>query len=73
MANCKWIDDCDFFQNRVSGSLLLDEVYKQRYCQGDPSTCARYQVGEKLGPKDVPADLFPADVHLVQKVLHAAA
>jgi hypothetical protein len=34
-------------------------LFVKLFCKGDYSKCGRYMVATALGPKRVPADLFP--------------
>jgi hypothetical protein len=37
----------------------LGKIYKQNYCEGDKTTCARYKVATTLGKEFVPSSLYP--------------
>ena len=38
---------------------LLWTHFAKLYCRGNYSKCGRYMVSTALGPKSVPADLYP--------------
>jgi hypothetical protein len=45
------------------------EIYKKKYCLGDNVDCARYMVFQKLGKANVPADLYPNQSNIAQKLI----
>lgn len=59
MADCELLEGCLFFNDKMSVDEGLGAMYKNRYCQGDNSQCARYVVAKKLGREKVPANLYP--------------
>lgn len=59
MADCELLAGCLFFNDKMKGTEGLASLYKQKYCKGDNSQCARYTVFKKLGRPAVPEDLFP--------------
>jgi hypothetical protein len=59
MANCVYLDDCPFFNDKMANMPMITQAYKQKYCHGDCSNCARYMVLCALGRQFVPVDLFP--------------
>lgn len=65
MADCPSLPKCPFFNDKMSGSPAMANIMKNRYCKGDNSGCARWQVFRKTGPGTVPADLFPNQVERV--------
>ena len=59
MAECECLAGCPFFNDQMKDSQALGSIYKQHYCHGDNSKCARYMVYKKLGKPNVPTDLYP--------------
>ena len=69
MAHCELLQICPFFGGRMPITDGLGALYKQRYCVGDNSTCARYVVFKKLGREAVPEDLYPNMTRQAQEIL----
>lgn len=59
MNECEWLADCTFFDERLSDMPAMSFVFKEKYCRGDWSLCARHRVASKYGRDSVPAELFP--------------
>jgi hypothetical protein len=59
MADCEMLATCLFFHDKLRDMPLQAEFFKDLYCRGNSSICARYLVIKELGPQAVPADLFP--------------
>lgn len=59
MANCECLETCPFFNDRMAEKPAMAQVYKNKYCLGDKTNCARYYVRGKLGKDKVPIDLYP--------------
>ena len=72
MAECTLMDTCIFFNDKMSNMPSMANMYKQRYCKGDQTQCARYQIFEKIGGEYVPADLFPNDSGRITDILSQA-
>ena len=62
MANCESLTKCPFFNDKMARKDVLAYVYKQRFCKGDNSQCARYVVMKRLGKENVPIDLYPNEM-----------
>jgi hypothetical protein len=69
MAQCECLPACPFFHDKIVSPDGLGAMYKQRYCLGDKSQCARYMVFTKLGKGNVPRDLFPNQVDKARKLV----
>ena len=69
MADCELLKGCVFFNDKIKVSDALGEMYKQRFCLGDNSECARYTVFKALGRENVPADLFPNMFKRANKII----
>lgn len=61
MAECPVLAKCPFFNDKMLDRPATAELYKQMYCRGDNTTCARFMVRQALGPERVPPDLYPND------------
>lgn len=71
MANCECLPKCPFFNDKMADKPATANMMKRKYCLGDSSTCARYQVFKKIGGQYVPADLFPTQVERIPKILNS--
>jgi len=56
---CEFSDKCMFYEDHISKMPVTAFFYKKQYCDQDAVNCARYMIAEKLGPEQVPRDLFP--------------
>ncbi len=72
MTGCELLPTCPFFGDRMKYTDGLGALYKQRYCVGDHSTCARYMVFKRLGRAAVPEDLYPNMASRAQEILAAS-
>lgn len=59
MTDCEHLKGCMFFNDMMPVDSGMGAIYKQNYCLGDNSNCARYKVAKKLGSDKVPVDLYP--------------
>ncbi len=57
MAECEKLEKCPFFNEKMAAMPAVIDMLKKRYCLGDKSECARYQVS--TAGMSVPLDLFP--------------
>jgi hypothetical protein len=48
---------------------VLAYVYKQRFCKGDSSECARFVVMKRLGKESVPVDLYPNEMAKAREIM----
>ena len=69
MATCEKLEKCPFYQGKMSMDSGLGSMYKQRYCEGDKTTCARYMVATTLGPDYVSMNLFPNMAEQAKKII----
>ena len=44
MATCEKLEKCPFYQGKMDINSGLGSMYKNKYCEGDKTTCARYIV-----------------------------
>jgi hypothetical protein len=56
---CELLEGCIFFNDKMDIESGLGKLYKQRYCEGDNTICARYIVASKIGRQHVPVNLYP--------------
>ena len=47
----------------------IGSMYKQKYCEGDKTTCARYIVATTLGPEYVTNNLYPNMADQAKKII----
>lgn len=75
MGDCANIARCRFFKGVLAEMPAMADLYKKNYCSGDFARCARFMVSSKLGPADVPPDLWPNQVEEARRILeeHGAA
>ena len=69
MADCQCLPGCPFFNDKMADKQGMSLIYKSRYCQGDNSRCARYQVFQAAGKSNVPADLYPNERDRVPELI----
>jgi len=69
MADCECLKGCPFFNDKMKDTEGLGALYKEQYCLGDNTVCARYMVFKKLGKPGVPADLYPNMVAQATKLI----
>jgi len=72
MAECECLDGCPFFNDKMDSESGMGWIYKNKYCLGDNTECARYMVFLELGKPAVPVDLFPNMVDRAKKILSGA-
>jgi hypothetical protein len=61
MNGCDRIAMCAFYNDELAALPAAAELYKQRYCRGDSSSCARRRIVEVFGVECVPPELYPTD------------
>ena len=69
MAACEKLSKCPFYQGAMSMDSGLGALYKQKYCEGDKTTCARYMVATTVGPEFVTLSLYPNMVDIVKDII----
>ncbi len=57
--DCELLPTCAFFNDRMANTPATAGIFKQGYCRGEFSTCARFMVFKAIGREKVPIDLFP--------------
>ena len=71
MADCELLEGCLFFNDKMYLEEELAAIYKNMYCRGDNSNCARFMVFKKLGKPAVPDNLYPNMVDRAKGILAA--
>lgn len=69
MADCPSLSRCVFFNDHMARIPVTAESMKKRYCRGDNSQCARWQVCKAKGAPSVPADLYPDEMERVETLV----
>ena len=72
MPDCVCVPRCPFFNDRMADMPSMAGKMKRKYCQEDPSACARYMVFTAKGREAVPPDLFPNQVDRAKGLVGAA-
>lgn len=73
MKECKNLEGCPFFNDRLAEKPALASIMKKRYCLDDSESCARYIVCEALGSDKVPGNLFPNMQEKAKEILAVKA
>ena len=66
---CELLSGCIFYNDKMDIESGLGKLYKQRYCEGDETSCARYTVANKIGRQNVPANLYPNMHEQAEKII----
>lgn len=69
MATCEKLAKCPFYQGDMDINSGLGSIYKQKYCEGDKTNCARYMIATKLGPEYVTKNIYPNMRDLANKMI----
>ncbi len=69
MATCEKLPKCPFYQGKMDINSGLGSMYRKRYCEGDKTLCARYQIATKLGPEFVTNNIYPNMNDLADKLI----
>lgn len=69
MPDCERLAGCAFFNDKMDQMPAMSDIIKTKYCCGDKTSCARYQVLIALGKERVPADLFPNQTERAQALI----
>ena len=69
MAVCEKLEKCPFYQGKMSMDSGIGSMYKQKYCEGDKTTCARYMVATTVGPDFVTMNLYPNMTEQAKKII----
>ena len=71
MPECKLLETCPFFNDKMPIDSGMGAMYKKKYCENDNTSCARYMVVEALGREKIPANLFPNMIDKAEKTIKA--
>ena len=69
MATCEKLSKCPFYQGSMDINSGLGAMYKQKYCEGDKTLCARYTIATQLGPEYVTNSIYPNMNDLANQML----
>lgn len=69
MAQCEKLEKCPFYQGKMDINHGLGRMYKEKYCEGDKTTCARYMVATQVGPEFVTLNLYPNMNSQAEKII----
>ena len=69
MAACEKLEKCPFYQGKMSMDSGIGSMYKQKYCEGDKTICARYMVATTVGPDFVTTSLYPNMTEQEKKIM----
>ena len=69
MAECDLLKGCLFFNDKMPDNKGLGAMYKNKYCLGDYTKCARYIVATKLGREKVPTNLYPNMIETANELI----
>ena len=67
--NCKYLNYCPVYQGKLADKEGMKKIFKRRYCEGDYSNCARYQIASTIGESHVPEGLLPNQNEKAKEVL----
>jgi hypothetical protein len=73
MADCECLAGCPFFNDRMQMDQGLGLMYKNHYCKGDNSKCARHMVLKAKGKGNVPPSLFPNQFDIATAIISGRA
>ena len=69
MPDCEFLPKCLYFNDKLKNMPVASELIKTMYCLWHFEECARYMVAIRLGPKNIPSNLFPTDTTQAEKLL----
>lgn len=72
MAQCECLSGCPFFNDKMKMDSGMGVIYKNKYCLGDNTNCARYMVFKALGKGKSPDDLFPNMIDRAKQIISSA-
>lgn len=70
MSNCLFTEKCPFFNDKMATKPSMMSFLKKKYCLSDFEECARLIVRTKVGPQNVPVDLFPHQSEKIENILN---
>ncbi|HPR62700.1 MAG TPA: hypothetical protein PK014_00630 [Thermoanaerobaculia bacterium] len=72
MENCKMLEGCLFFHDKLEAMPSTAMLLKEKYCLKAYEDCARYRVATTLGREKVPGNLFPGQTDRADQILKSA-
>jgi hypothetical protein len=66
---CEKLAKCPFYNDKMDAEKGIGKMYKQKYCEGDKTQCARYIVATQLGAEYVTDRLYPNMHEVANKLL----
>lgn len=69
MSKCECLTGCPFFNDKMDIEQGIGLIYKNKYCLGDNSKCARYMVFKTKGKPFVPPTLYPNMVDAANRII----
>ncbi len=69
MAQCEKLAKCPFYQGKMTMESGLGAMYKQKYCEGDKTACARYRIATTVGPEFVNNNIYPNMDAMADKII----
>ncbi len=70
MADCKLIENCVSFFEKLVTMPSTSRLMKGAYCKGNYPDCARFTVYEVHGREKVPLDLYPSDAKYAKELIN---
>ena len=73
MTQCKYFQNCpvNFETNQTfEKPMSINEYFLHKFCEDKASDCARFQVKEEIGEKNVPEDLLPYEHERAEKIIN---
>jgi len=61
MADCEFLENCLFFNDKLKNMPTASGMMKNMYCKWHHAKCSRYRIAIALGKSGVPDDMFPGD------------
>lgn len=69
MAKCEKLNNCPFYQGEMKMDSGLGKLYKNKYCEGDKTSCARYMVATQAGSEFVTNSLYPNMLNQAKEII----
>lgn len=66
---CEKLESCPFYLEEMPVDSSLGKLFRQTYCEGDRTICARYRVSAIIGKEFVPASLYPNMNELADQII----
>lgn len=69
MGECEWMHECSFIKQFEERSPATMAIFRQNYCDGDVSQCARYMIFDRIGADAVPTNLYPNEAWQAEQII----